>query len=64
VGGGVNKVLFDLAAKVFLMIAWPLIALLLLAMMVLVLVAAWLLIPFSVITCKGGHCSMKFPWSD
>jgi hypothetical protein len=52
------------AAKAFLMVAWPLIAVLLLAMTAAVLVAAWLLIPFGVFEPKdGGGYSMKWPWS-
>jgi hypothetical protein len=52
------------AAKVLLMVAWPILAFMLLLMTACVLVAAWFVIPFGAIDPKeGGGYSMKWPWS-
>lgn len=53
-------------AKLALMIVWPPLALLLAALMALVLVMAWFMIPFGAIKRKddGVGYTMTFPWCD
>lgn len=52
-------------AKLALLIMWPPLALLLAALMALVLLMAWFLIPFGVIKRKNeGGYTMTFPWGD
>ena len=53
-------------AKLALLAVWPLLALLLAALMALVLVMAWFLIPVCVIKRKtdGDGYMMTFPWAN
>jgi len=53
-------------AKLALLIVWPPLALLLAALMALVLMMAWFLIPFGVVKRKddGSGYTMTFPWGD
>ena len=54
----------DNAAKIFLFVAWPLIAMLLLACIGIVLAVAWIAIPFGRVERKGTKFNLKFPWSE
>ncbi len=53
------------AAKLLLLIVWPLVAVVLVAFSGVLMVFAWLLIPVSTIVPKegGGH-TLRFPWDD
>lgn len=53
-------------AKLGLLIMWPSLALLLLALMTLALAIAWFMIPFGTIKRKddGKGYTMTFPWGD
>jgi hypothetical protein len=51
-------------AKSALMVAWPVIGALLLAMVALLFICCWLLIPFGrFVRDADGSTSMRFPWS-
>lgn len=52
------------AAKLLMLLAWPMLTALLCLMVLGVCASAWLLIPFGQIKRTGKGYSMTFPWSD